>query len=96
MAVNKVVAALANFAAQNVQTGQKALAEHPRRDAERLGALCKRPVPKAHKLDVDHLIQIAQQRIDVRFGAAAVAAADEMDYFHICLQSTCVSRGNTI
>ena len=30
------------------------------------------------------------------FCAAGVTAADEMDYFHVCLPGTCLVRKNTI
>ena len=39
---------------------------------------------------------IFQQGVNMRPGAAGVAPADEVDYFHFALQSTCARRENTV
>ena len=51
---------------------------------------------KAHELHIDDLTEIFQQGVDMRPGAAGVAPADEVDYFHFALQSTCARCKNTV
>ena len=48
------------------------------------------------ELHVDDLTEIFQQGVNMRPGAAGVAPADEVDYFHFALQSTCARRENTV
>ena len=75
---------------------QKASVEHHRRDTERGRTVGKITAAEAHELHVDDLTEIFQQGVDMRPGAAGVAPADEVDYFHFALQSTCARCKNTV
>ena len=65
-------------------------------DAERGRAVGKITAAEAHELHVDDLIEIFQHGVNMRPGAAGIASADHVDYFHFTLQSTCARRENTV
>ena len=96
VAVHEVVLPRADQLFERGEVRQKASVEHHRRDAERGRAVGKITAAEAHELHVDDLTEIFQQGVNMRPGAAGVAPADEVDYFHFALQSTCARRKNTV
>ena len=87
VAVHHVVAALADRAAQLADAADKAVFQHPGRDAELARPVGKGAGDEADELHLHALVQqIAQQGVDMRSCAAGVAAADEMDDFHRSLR----------
>ena len=96
VAVHEVILPVADDPFECAEVCQKALAKHHRRDAERGRAVGKITAAEAHELHVDDLTEIFQQGVNMRPGAAGVAPADEVDYFHFALQSTCARRENTV
>lgn len=96
VAVHNVILPVADDPFECAEVCQKALAKHHRRDAERGRAVGKITAAEAHELHVDDLTEIFQQGVNMRPGAAGVAPADEVDYFHFALQSTCARRENTV
>ena len=96
MTVHEVILPVADQLFDRAEIGKEVPAEYDRRNTERGRTVGKITAAKAHELHVDDLIQIFQQRVDVRLGAAGITAADEVDYFHFALQSTCAHRKNTV
>ena len=96
VAVHEVVLPRADQLFERGEVRQKASVEHHRRDAERGRAVGKITAAEAHELHIDDLTEIFQQGVDMRPGAAGVAPADEVDYFHFALQSTCARCKNTV
>ena len=96
VAVHNVILPVADDPFECAEVCQKALAKHHRRDTERGRAVGKITAAEAHELHVDDLTEIFQQGVNMRPGAAGVAPADEVDYFHFALQSTCARRENTV
>lgn len=94
--MHEVVLPRADQLFERGEVRQKASVEHHRRDAERGRTVGKITAAEAHELHVDDLTEIFQQGVDMRPGAAGVAPADEVDYFHFALQSTCARRENTV
>ena len=96
VAVHNVILPVADDPFECAEVCQKALAKHHRRDTERGRAVGKIAAAEAHELHVDDLTEIFQQGVNMRPGTAGVAPADEVDYFHFALQSTCAHRKNTV
>ena len=65
-------------------------------NAQGAGLLGKGTVHKADHIGLDVSGQSLKQGVDMGFGASGVAPADEVDYFHFALQSTCARRENTV
>ena len=96
VAVHEVILPVADDPPERPEVCQKALAEHHRRDTERGRTVGKIAGAEAHELHVDDLIEIFQHGVNMRPGAAGIASADHVDYFHFTLQSTCARRENTV
>ena len=96
VAVHEVIVPRADQLFERGEVRQKASVEHHRRDAECGRTVGKITTAEAHELHVDDLTEIFQQGVNMRPGAAGVAPADEVDYFHFALQSTCARRENTV
>ena len=94
--MHDVILPVADDFFERAEVGHEAPVKHHRRDAERGRAVGKIAAAEAHELHVDDLTEIFQQGVYMRPGAAGVAPADEVDYFHFALQSTCARRENTV
>ena len=83
MAVNQLKAALADVVHQTAADAEDVVSRHDfRGDPQLPGLLSKGTVPETDQLGGNGLIETLQQAQDVGFGAAGVAAADQMNDLH--------------